>query len=73
MNDEKIGDIDGEPITLKEGEERVFACIMAQVSLKAGLKKWGKAAEESVMKEMRQMHDLEAFFPRDPKTMTQEQ
>jgi hypothetical protein len=31
---------------------------MAQVSLKAGL-----------MKEMRQMHDFEAFFPRDPKTI----
>ena len=52
MNDEKTGDIDGEPITLKEGEGRVLACAMAQVSLKAGLKKWGKVAEESVMKEM---------------------
>lgn len=73
--DGKIGEIDGEPIKLEPGEARIFACIMAQVSLKAGLKKWGKAAEESVMKEMRQMqmHDLEAFFPRDPKTMTREQ
>eukprot|EP00956_Cyclotella_meneghiniana_P014156 scaffold21075_cov96-Cyclotella_meneghiniana.AAC.1 len=30
-------------------------------------------AEESVMKEMTQMHDLQAFFPRDAKTMTREE
>jgi hypothetical protein len=57
-----------------DGEEAIFGGIMMQLSLKAGLKKWGKKGEESAMKEMTQMHDLQAFFPRgDPTTMTQEQ
>lgn len=67
------GRIDESPIELNEGEEAIFGSIMMQLSLKAGLKKWGKKGEESAMKEMTQMHDMQAFFPRDPKTMTQEQ
>jgi hypothetical protein len=62
-----------DPIELYEGEEAIFGSIMMQLSLKAGLKKWGKRGEESAMKEMTQLHDLEAFFQRDPSTMTQEQ
>ena len=62
-----------EPIELQPGEELVFGAIMAQLSLKQGLKKWGQRGADSVMKEMRQMHDLQAFFPRDPKTMTKQQ
>jgi hypothetical protein len=46
---------------------------MMQMSLKQGLKKWGKRAEEGAMKEMHQLNDLKAFFPRDPKTLTREQ
>jgi hypothetical protein len=68
-----MGAVNEEPIGLMEGEEAIFGCIMMQLSLKAGLKKWGKRGEESAMKEMKQMHDLQAFFPRDPKTMTREQ
>ena len=62
-----------EPIELQPGEELVFGAIMAQLSLKQGLKKWGQRGADSAMKEMRQMHDLQAFFPRDPKTMTKQQ
>lgn len=62
-----------DPIELMEGEEAILGCIMMQLSLKAGLRKWGKRGEESAMKEMTQMHDLQAFFPRDPTTMTKEQ
>jgi hypothetical protein len=35
-----------------DGEEAIFGSIMMQLSLKAGLKKWGKKGEESAMKEM---------------------
>jgi hypothetical protein len=35
------GAIDEEHIELMEGEEAIFGSIMMQLSLKAGLKKWG--------------------------------
>lgn len=66
-----LGDID-EPIELMRGKEAIFHCIMLQCSLKQGLKKWGKRAEEGAMKEMQQLHDLESFFPRDVRTLTRE-
>jgi hypothetical protein len=34
----------------------VVEMMMAQVSLKAALKKWGRKAEESVGKEIKQLH-----------------
>jgi hypothetical protein len=34
----------------------VVGMVMAQVSLKAALKKWGREAEESIAKEMKQLH-----------------
>jgi hypothetical protein len=34
----------------------IIGMVMAQVSLKAALKKWGREAEESVVKEMKQLH-----------------
>jgi len=34
----------------------VVRMVMAQVSLKAALKKWGREAGESVGKEMKQLH-----------------
>jgi hypothetical protein len=34
----------------------IVGMVMAQVLLKAALKKWGKEAEESVGKEMKQLH-----------------
>jgi hypothetical protein len=66
-------DIDRDPISLEEGEETVFYYIMMQLSLKQGVKKWGERVEAGPMKEMTQLHGLEAFFPRDPKTLTREQ
>lgn len=50
-----------DPIELMGGEEAIFGSIMMQLSLKAGLKKWGKKGEESAMKKMTQMHDLQPF------------
>jgi hypothetical protein len=34
----------------------IIGMVMAQVSLKVALKKWGKEAVESVGKEMKQLH-----------------
>jgi hypothetical protein len=65
--------VEDDPIELYEGKEAIFGSIMMQLSLKAGLKKWGKRGEESAMKEMTQLHDLQAISSRDPSTMTQEQ
>jgi hypothetical protein len=50
--------VEDDPIELYEGKEAIFGSIMMQLSLKAGLKKWGKRGEESAMKEMTQLHDL---------------
>jgi hypothetical protein len=42
----------------------VVRMVMAhQVSLKAALKKWGREAEESVRKEMKQLHWQNSFKP----------
>jgi hypothetical protein len=44
---------------MNKGDHRhadIVGMVMAQVSLKAALKKWGKEAEESVGKEMKQLH-----------------
>ena len=37
--------------------------VMAQVSLKAAIKKWGKEAVDSVGKEMKQLHWRNSFKP----------
>jgi hypothetical protein len=41
----------------------IVGMVMAQVSLKAAPKKWGKEAEESVGKEMKQLHWQNSFKP----------
>ena len=71
--DDDYANIDRDPISLEEGEETVLHYIMMQLSLKQGVKKWGERVEAGPMKEMTQLHGLEAFFPRDPKTLTREQ
>ena len=62
-----------EPIELHEGKQPIMGHILAQYSLKLGLKKFGKRAEDSTLKEMTQLHDMDTFFPRDAKTLTREQ
>ncbi len=47
--------------------------VMAQVLLKAALKKWGKEAEESVGKEMKQLHWQNSFKPMHWKSLTAKQ
>ena len=51
----------------------VVGMVMAQVSLKAALKKWGREAEESVGKEMKQLHWQNSFKPMHWKSLTPDQ
>ena len=48
----------------------IVGMVMAQVLLKAALKKWGKEAEESVGKEMKQLHWQNSFKPMHWKSLT---
>lgn len=43
------------------------------MSLKQGLKVFGKNREKSAMKKTKQLHDMETFSPRDPTSLTQEE
>ncbi len=51
----------------------IVGMVMAQVSLKAALKKWGKEAEESGAKEMKQLHWQNSFKPMQWKSLTAKQ
>ncbi len=51
----------------------IIGMVMAQVSLKAALKIWGREAEESVGKEMKQLHWQNSFTPMHWKSLTAEQ
>jgi hypothetical protein len=51
----------------------IVGMVMAQVLLKAALKKWGREAEESVGKEMKQLHWQNSFKPMHWKSLTAEQ
>ena len=51
----------------------VIGMVMAQVSLKAALKKWGREAEESVGKEIQQLHWQNSFKPMHWKSLTAKQ
>jgi hypothetical protein len=60
-------------IFVKEDEVAYFGVLLMQMSLKQGLKVFGKKGEAGAMKEMQQLHDMETFFPRDPKSLTREE
>jgi hypothetical protein len=51
----------------------IIGMVMAQVSLKAAIKKWGREAEESVGKEMKQLHWQNSFKPMHWESLTAEQ
>ena len=62
-----------EPILLREDEHEVFVIIMTQLSLEQGLKGFGDKGKKAALKEITQLHDMSAFFPRDPKSLTREE
>ena len=51
----------------------VVAAILTQLSMKAGLKEWGKDAEKAVFDEMKQLHFRKTFVPKHWHQLTKEQ
>ena len=47
--------------------------MLAQYSLKAGLKKFKGKGVEAAFGEMKQLHDMDTFFPRHGKSLTKEE
>ena len=65
-------------VSAKLSEEDLDAHILAvimvqQFSLRAGIKKFGSQATESVSKELQQIHDMSTYEPMDPDKMTANQ
>ena len=56
-----------------QAEPDVVAAIMTQLSLKAGMKKWGKEAKTAVCQEMRQLHLRDTHKPVHWRDLTPEQ
>ena len=46
---------------------------LTQLTLKQGLKKFGKEGEKAVVKEINQLHDREMFYPVHADTLSDEQ
>ena len=51
----------------------LFGFVMTQMSEKSGYRKHGKRAEQALMDEFRQLHDLHVFFPMFANELTPEQ
>ena len=51
----------------------VVAAILTQLSMKAGLKEWGKDAKKAVFDEMRQLHVRKTFVPKHWHQLSKEQ
>jgi hypothetical protein len=49
--------------SMVENQPDVVAAIMTQLSLKAGMKEWGKEAHKAVHSEMKQLHFRDTFKP----------
>ena len=59
-------------MSLNEGQawDHVFHYTMTQLSMKAGLKRWGNKGKQAVSKELLQLHMRDTFRPIDPKTLS---
>ena len=62
-----------ETLIAQEDELGYLGVVMLQMSLKEGLKILGEKGEKSALKEMTQLHDMDTFTPRDPRTLTREE
>ena len=58
---------------LDPAEPDVMAAIMTQLSLKVGLKTWGKKGRKAAYSEMKQLHFRDTFIPVHWKDLTREQ
>ena len=51
----------------------IFEYVLTQYSLKQGLMKYGKLAEQATEKELSLIHKMDALQPLDPKILTEEE
>ena len=59
------------PMNEGEVDEHIVGLIMAhQYSLKKGIEKFGEKAEEAVVKELTQIHDMDTYTPLHPNTLS---
>jgi hypothetical protein len=61
------------PFEIQHDEVEVLGIIMAQMSLKEGLRLFGERAENGATKEMKQLHDMKTFFPRDARSLSRDE
>ena len=85
MNVESVdGEQEVEPIVLNKGESVVMEYILeikaedvgimlAQYSLKVGLKKFKEKGVTATYSEIKQLHNMETFFPRHRRLLTREE
>jgi hypothetical protein len=60
-------------MSVRETRDYVYSFILTQMSANAGIKKHGREAEEALMAEFAQLHDLSVFEGLDPTTLTKAQ
>ena len=72
VNEVPQDDID-KPFEIRSDEVEVLGVIMAQMSLREGIRLFGERAKDGATKEMRQLHDMKTFFPREAKSLTREE
>ena len=56
-----------------QNEPYMNAVIMTHISLKEGIKKWGKKGRCAVNQEMKKIHTRDTFIPLNRKDLTEEQ
>ena len=61
------------PMTKEDHDVYIMGVILTQYSLNKGLKEFGKHGEETVVKELSSLKDMDTFFPMDAKTLTKDQ
>ena len=68
-----VSDGDSLKIPRRNQRTRSRSCPFKQLSLKAGLKHFGKKGEEAVSSELTQMHAMATYEPVAPETLSQQQ
>ncbi len=61
---------------MSKGEHRkadIVGKVMAQLSMKAAIKKWGEKAQFAISKEMKQLHWRNSYVPKHYHTLTKKQ
>jgi hypothetical protein len=72
VDDVEPCNVDPEMIAQYPEEAEVFGYLMTQYTLKRALRKFGDRAEEAAMAEMKQLHVMDCWEPKDPTQLSRE-